>query len=328
MTPSRTPDAGPGAAPPAAPVWTASAVARRLGVAPATLRSWSARYGIGPLDHRAGRYRRYSSSDVAELDTLSRLRRQGVPMAAAASLARDRRLHGPAGGAGTDGDGYWADAVVALERAARDLDADAAVGVLDAAFAGAGIVPAWDRLCRPVLATVSLATSDGGPLAMDGSVRGPFDAVDTGADPAAECIDAECVLTWAITTSLRRRPPGPAVPEARRVLLACATGELHTLALDALFAALDEQQIPARMLGPSVPAPALLHATARIRPTAVFVWAQTVRTASPAVLRGLGRHADAVVAAGPGWDPATLPRRVLTVAGLRDAVDRARDTAG
>jgi DNA-binding transcriptional MerR regulator len=303
-------------------------VARRLGVAPATLRSWSARYGIGPLDHRAGRYRRYSSTDVAELDTLSRLRRQGVPMATAASLARDRRLHGPPDGAGTGGDGaggYWADAVVALERAARDLDADAAVGVLDAAFAGAGIVATWDRLCRPVLATISLATADGGPLAPDGSGRDP---VDAGADPAAQCIDAECVLTWAITTSLRRRPPGPAVPGARRVLLACATGELHTLALDALFAALDEQQIPARMLGPSVPAPALLHATTRIRPAAVFVWAQTARTASPAVLRGLGRHADAVVAAGPGWDPATLPRRVLTVAGLRDAVDRARRTAG
>ncbi len=323
MTPPPVPDAGPDAGQRRAPVWTAAAVARRLGVAPATLRSWSARYGIGPIDHRAGRYRRYSSTDVAELDALSRLRSQGVPMAAAASLARDRRLNGPSGGAEADDDGYWTDAAGALGRAALDLDADAAVHVLDAAFTAAGIVPTWDRLCRPVLARISVATSDGDPIGPDWTDPGPLDA---GSDPAAECIDAECVLTWAITTSLRRRPPAPPVPAGRRVLLACATGELHTLALDALFAALDEQQIPARMLGPSVPAPALLHAATHTRPTAVVVWAQTARTASPAVLRGLNRHSDAVVAAGPGWNRATLPRHVLMVDSLGEAVDRARAT--
>ncbi len=288
-----------------APVWTAAAVARRLDVAPATLRSWSARYGIGPIDHRAGRYRRYSGTDVAELDTMRRLRDQGVPMATAASLARERRLRGSASDDGV----YWADAATALEHAARGLDADAALRVLDTAFTDGGVVATWDRLCRPALARTSLAAADGHP------------------DPDEGCIDAECVLTWAITTSLRRRPPSPPVPAARRVLLACATGELHTLALDALFAALDEHQVPVRMLGPSVPAPALLHAAEQTRPTAVFVWAQSAHTASPAVLRRLGRYADVVVAAGPGWEQATLPRRIPTTNSLHDAVRRARGAA-
>ena len=34
---------------------TVAAVARRLGVAPATLRTWARRYGLGPSDHPPGR---------------------------------------------------------------------------------------------------------------------------------------------------------------------------------------------------------------------------------------------------------------------------------
>jgi hypothetical protein len=78
------------------------------------------------------------------------------------------------------------------------------------------------------------------------------------------------------------------------------------------------------MLGPSVPAPALLHAAAQTLPSAVFVWAQTSRTASPATLRGLGRHAGSVIAAGPGWRPETLPRKVRTAGSLDEAVLHAR----
>ncbi|MGI9196332.1 MAG: MerR family transcriptional regulator, partial [Candidatus Nanopelagicales bacterium] len=37
---------------------TVAAVARRLGVAPATLRTWDRRYGVGPTEHAAGSHRR------------------------------------------------------------------------------------------------------------------------------------------------------------------------------------------------------------------------------------------------------------------------------
>ena len=33
---------------------TVAAVARRLGVAPATLRTWDRRYGLGPTEHSTG----------------------------------------------------------------------------------------------------------------------------------------------------------------------------------------------------------------------------------------------------------------------------------
>src|SRR5215203_2780333 len=49
------------------PRLTVAAVARRLGVAPATLRTWDRRYGLGPTLHTAGAHRRYSRADAARL---------------------------------------------------------------------------------------------------------------------------------------------------------------------------------------------------------------------------------------------------------------------
>ena len=68
-----------------------AAVARRLGVAPATLRTWDRRYGLGPSEHSAGAHRRYSDDDVARLMVMRRLALEGVaPVdAARAALAVD-----------------------------------------------------------------------------------------------------------------------------------------------------------------------------------------------------------------------------------------------
>lgn len=76
---------------PTEPVWTVASVARRVGVAPATLRSWSLRYGIGPTGHHPGEHRRYTDADVAELDRVRVLAEQGMPLNAAATLARGQR---------------------------------------------------------------------------------------------------------------------------------------------------------------------------------------------------------------------------------------------
>ncbi len=67
---------------------TVAAVARRLGVAPATLRTWDRRYGLGPSEHTAGSHRRYSATDVGRLMVMRRLTLEGVPPAEAAGLAR------------------------------------------------------------------------------------------------------------------------------------------------------------------------------------------------------------------------------------------------
>ena len=64
-----------------------AAVARRIGVAPATLRTWDRRYGLGPSQHAAGSHRRYGPADVARLEVMRRLIHAGVNPADAARAA-------------------------------------------------------------------------------------------------------------------------------------------------------------------------------------------------------------------------------------------------
>jgi transposase-like protein len=45
---------------------TVAAVARRIGVAPATLRTWDRRYGLGPSEHEEGEHRRYCPNDLTK----------------------------------------------------------------------------------------------------------------------------------------------------------------------------------------------------------------------------------------------------------------------
>jgi hypothetical protein len=91
--------------PPPSPTLTVAAVARRLGVAPPTLRTWDRRYGLGPSAHTAGAHRRYSPADVARLMVMRRLTLEGVAPADAAKIAvatpvsaDGRPMHTPAEG--------------------------------------------------------------------------------------------------------------------------------------------------------------------------------------------------------------------------------------
>ena len=77
----RTADLGHGEA------LTVAAVARRLGVAPATLRTWDRRYGLGPSEHSSGEHRRYSSGDITRLTLMRKLVIAGVSPAEAAQRA-------------------------------------------------------------------------------------------------------------------------------------------------------------------------------------------------------------------------------------------------
>ena len=68
---------------------TVAAVARRVGVAPATLRTWDRRYGLGPSEHQEGEHRRYCPHDLAKLMMMRRLIVAGVSPAEAAEQARN-----------------------------------------------------------------------------------------------------------------------------------------------------------------------------------------------------------------------------------------------
>ena len=70
-----------------AEVLTVAAVARRLGVAPATLRTWDRRYGLGPSEHNSGEHRRYNCNDLARLTLMRKLVIAGVTPAEAAQRA-------------------------------------------------------------------------------------------------------------------------------------------------------------------------------------------------------------------------------------------------
>ncbi len=82
-----TTDRGDDASPTPPPMLTVAAVARRLGVAPSTLRTWDRRYDLGPSAHTAGSHRRYGPDDLARLVVMRRLTLEGVPPADAARIA-------------------------------------------------------------------------------------------------------------------------------------------------------------------------------------------------------------------------------------------------
>src|SRR5215208_3962723 len=67
---------------------SAGAVARRLGVAVTTLRTWHQRYGLGPSQHVPGQHRRYTREDLDRLQVMRRLTAQGVAPAEAAAWAK------------------------------------------------------------------------------------------------------------------------------------------------------------------------------------------------------------------------------------------------
>ncbi|QAY64486.1 MerR family transcriptional regulator [Xylanimonas allomyrinae] len=87
MTPSRPASTGRPSTP--SPGLAVAAVARRLGVAPATLRTWDRRYGLGPSGRTAGSHRRYTPEDVARLMVMRRLTLEGVAPVDAARAALD-----------------------------------------------------------------------------------------------------------------------------------------------------------------------------------------------------------------------------------------------
>jgi MerR family transcriptional regulator, light-induced transcriptional regulator len=283
-------------------------VARHLGVAVPTLRSWNLRYGLGPTAHEPGRHRRYSAADVERLQLMCRLVAKGVTAASAAEWVLEHPDHEPDGRDGTSeaapGAGPAAEphpdarAVAGLVAAAMRLDSDGIGTAVAGHIERLGVVAAWERVCLPAVTEIGARTEPGG-----------------------ECMDAEFVLSWTLTAALHRVQRVHAVAGARTALLACTARERHTLGLDALRAALAEHGIPVRALGAATPADVVVRAARRTDPGAVVLWSQDGRTAQVSALERLVAEVpDTVpVAAGPGWRDRRLPRPVIRVESLRTA---------
>lgn len=305
------------------PGYGIGALARRLGVAPATLRDWERRYGIGPGGRSAGGHRRYRPADIARIEHMRRLVLDGMPPgeAARAALASESALAAEpaaqlpraapdlaawgAGGRSLPLPGRPPQAR-GLARASLALDGPAIAGMLDRALDSDGVVGTWERLAMPVLNAV------GERSAADGS-----------------CIEVEHLLSSQLLAALSARMGRLAEPlNLRTVLLACADDEEHSLPLYALGAALAERGVRTTMLGARVPPPALASAISRIGPAAAFIWSQTAASGDPAKLANIARQRPPLrlFTVGPGWRG--TPPGGRAVSNLPEAVQQACEAVG
>lgn len=298
---------------PSAPSLTVSALARRLGVAPATLRTWDRRYGVGPSGHSAGAHRRYTPADVRRLEVMRGLTLEGVAPVEAARAALAASVDGELP-AEPDRDHPKVvplrdtDAAVrGLTRAALALDSRAIDRAVVAAFEKHGVLWTWDALLVPVLAGIGERWQE------------------TGAGVDVEHLMAETVL--GALRSVVASAPEPR--NARPVLLAGAPEELHTLPLQALAAALAERAIDARVLGARVPGDALATAVRRGGASAVFVWAHRPALADVDQITSIPamRPPVKIVVGGPGWTEAPVPGAEC-VSSLSEAVTVLQRAAG
>jgi MerR family transcriptional regulator, light-induced transcriptional regulator len=286
-----------------------SAVARLLGVAPATLRSWHRRYGIGPSLHVDGRHRRYDDADVERLWRMHAELLRGASTADAARVAVAARDGAavPAGAApeppgriGGRGLPLPGGSALArrLGRATLAMDPDAVRAVLRDALDTLGVVGTWDTVARPVLVSIADRWAD------------------TGAGVEAEHLLSECVMR-----ALAEIPGPEGGPGSRPVLLAGVPGEYHSLPLSALAAALAGRGVATRMLGAALPEDALRAAVQRTAPAAAVLWAQAPPPADLLATRPrTGQHCRWFVA-GPGWDGVACPPGVVHLTSLQQATD-------
>lgn len=315
---------------------TTGAVARLLGVAPTTLRSWDRRYGIGPASREGGRHRRWTSADIGLLECMCGLTNAGMPPAEAAraalaaasrdtparpdepSRSRTPSSRTPGASFSTPGASSHAPGALPVGRARREcrglaraavrLDAQAMDELLDAAIDEYGLLAAWESVIMPTLHAVGRKWETVGE----------------------RYVEVEHLLSWHVSSALRRAAAQRAPTAGSGVsLLACTPGESHTLALEALAAGLAQQGLPVRMFGAALPVEAMEEAVRRTGPAAVVLWAQSRSTASRALVarvesiewgvRG-ARRRPAVLVAGPGW-AGQLPSRALHPSGLAEALD-------
>jgi hypothetical protein len=310
---------------------TAGAVARRLGVAVTTLRTWHQRYDLGPSAHEPGKHRRYTDEDIARLELMQRLTADGVPSGEAARWVRERPMaitstfrrtapngrpggvphpvNGGTGGIVRDGGGHnlpmgmASPAARGLGRAAMRLDAESVRQIAADAVRHLGVIRAWDSVLRPVLAAIGERHGRTGGL-----------------------VEVEHLVS-AVVSDVFGSVPRPPVNGRGRVLLACADEEQHSLPLEALAAALAQAGVMCRLLGARVPSTALRAAVRRTGPSAVLLWSHLPATAAVgqlSTLSGDRTRPMLLAVAGPGWRLDALPPGIAAPRTLTEAVELLR----
>ena len=260
---------------------TVAAVARRIGVAPATLRTWDRRYGLGPTLHEAGSHRRYCPADLAKLTLMRRLISIGVAPSDAAEQAKAHKGAVKIARLVNNFE-HREELVDALHRAASILDKSFIETVLRKDIAEHGVIASWTEVIVPLLVIVG-----------DEWER-------TGAG-----IEVEHMLSELLKSIMREGVPEIKKPKnAQPVLLAAVGEEVHCLALHALAAALAERGIESFFLGARTPLEAIDAMVRRSAPPAIFLWAQLKHNGDEKFFREIPaiRPTPRIILGGPGWN--------------------------
>ncbi|CAB4750451.1 unannotated protein [freshwater metagenome] len=280
-----------------------AAVARMLGVAPSTLRTWDRRYGLGPSKHNVGTHRRYSATDLIRLTAMVRLVVAGVAPKDAALKALKLNVQGsrqaiekvcrvPES---------QADLVTLLHRSAMKFDQAQLEKLIRKSIAGIGVEATWLEVLSPLLIEVGdewVRTGDG--------------------------IEVEHFLSELLRKILSESLGKIDKPKnSRPVLLACVENEMHSLALMALAAVLAEAKVECLFLGARTPQTALNQVVIKSAPPAIFLWAQLGENADHTFVNELPtiRPAPRVLLGGPGWKSAKgkIHSKVVITEGLSEA---------
>jgi DNA-binding transcriptional MerR regulator len=285
---------------------TVAAVARRIGVAPATLRTWDRRYGLGPSEHSEGEHRRYCPNDLAKLTMMRRLIVAGVTPADAAEQAKACKTTVPLKKIIKEFE-VREEVVDALYKALQSFDRAFVETTLAHEIDTYGVEGAWSDVIVPTLFLIGEE--------WENNQKG---------------IEVEHLFSEILKRTMHNRVVELKKPiNARPVLLAAVGEELHSLPVYALAAALCERNIDTYVLGARTPLEALSAMVSRCAPPAIFLWAQLPKNAEqkywneiPAI-----RPAPRVVIGGPGWDSIDCDD-VIKAEGLEHACEEIAQALG
>lgn len=285
---------------------TVAAVARRLGVAPATLRTWDRRYGLGPSTHEAGEHRRYCPADLAKLMLMRRLISAGVAPSDAAEKAKAAKGEVKLANIVKEFE-VREEVVAAINKALQAFDIAFVEEILEAQLEELGVEIAWHEIIVPTLIEIGESWQESG-----------------------EGIEVEHAFTEILKKLFRDRSQSIETPvNPNPVVIAAVSEEQHSLPLHALEALLSESGIRTHFLGARTPFEAVASTITRVAPPAVFLWALLPKNADPQFYRNLPtvRPAPRIVLGGPGWDADSCSDATL-VMGLGNAAEEIKRAVG
>jgi len=269
------------------------AVARRTGVAVATLRAWESRYGLLRPSRTEGGHRLYAEDDVARVLAVLRLTAQGWSVSAAAAAVGAEQTPTRLGlvadvedGAAPDR-GAGARTRMELDRAIRGFDVTGSEATLDASFARLGVAYTLEDVVMPVLRDLGEGWEE---------------------DPTL--IAVEHFATNTLRPRLHRLLVGARRASAPTCIAAAPEGEDHELGVLAAAAVASDQGFAVTYLGARTPNAALERSVDTLRPDLILIGAVASGHAQRFVAAPPAIDATRLVLGGPGFagiDPAQLP---------------------